>query len=104
MVKRLACSLMFFAFVATAPVWAQDTRTELIDQQIEDKSHNLQPPKREKGDRIITGLEKIFMPQPPAIRPTFGNFREDAGLAGGAAVDIPVMKTGLWTTQGAWSI
>lgn len=102
--KCIAFACLFSIWLITAEAWAQDTRTQLIEQQIEEKARDLQPPQREKGDQWITRFEKIFTPEPPAVRPTFGNFRQDAGFAGGAAFDMPLMKNGLWTTQGAWSV
>jgi hypothetical protein len=104
MSNRIALACLFSTWLIAAPAWAQETRTQLIEQQIEEKAQDLQPPQRDKGDQWITRFEKLFTPEPPAIRPTFGNFRQDAGFAGGAAFDMPLMKTGLWTTQGAWSV
>ncbi|HSU88934.1 MAG TPA: hypothetical protein VLL56_08865, partial [Terriglobia bacterium] len=68
--KRIA----FVCFVVTCIIapsgWAQDTRIQVIEQQIAEKAQNLQPPQREKGDQWITRFEKTFTPVPPGIRPT----------------------------------
>jgi hypothetical protein len=102
--KRIALVCFVVTCIIAPSARAQDTRIQVIEQQIAEKARNLQPPQREKGDQWITRFEKTFTPVPPGIRPSFGNFRQDAGFAGGAAFDMPLMKTGLWTTQGAWSV
>ena len=84
--------------------FAQNTRSEEIQQKIAAKEASLQPPQREAGDVIVSDFERIFMPQPPSLRLSLGDFRPGAGLAAGAAYDIPVMGTGLWTSEAAWSV
>jgi hypothetical protein len=51
------------------PAFAQETRIEQLEQAKRAKTASLQPKEREKGDVIITKLEHIFMPTPPAISP-----------------------------------
>lgn len=85
------------------PAFAQETRTEQIDQAKTAKADTLRPEEREKGDVIITKLEHIFMPAPPSISPTAGDFRQGAGFPLGVAFTMPAMRTGLWRTEAAWS-
>jgi hypothetical protein len=88
---------------ATVPAPAQ-TRTEQMEQEKLDKAAQLQPPVRERGDAVITRLENLFAPPPPAIRLNFGDFRPGAGLAIGPAFVAPLGNRGLWTTAGAVSL
>jgi hypothetical protein len=85
------------------PAFAQETRTEQLEQAKRAKAASLQPQEREKGDVIIAKLEHIFMPTPPAISPTAGDFRQGAGFPLGIAFTMPAMRTGLWRTEAAWS-
>jgi hypothetical protein len=98
------CAAFTLSCLVTLNTFAQDTRAQQIESEKIRKAAAIQPEQREKGDRIITRLEHLFTPEPPDIRPTVGNFVQGAGFALGAAVDIPVAETGLWTTQAAWSV
>jgi hypothetical protein len=83
---------------------SQTTRTEEIEQQKDEKATQVGVPARESGDRLVTTLEHIFMPDPPSIRPTFADFRPGAGFALGAESVVPVGQRGTWSTSTAWSV
>lgn len=104
MTKRIATAIVLGACLVTAQAFAQTTRTESIIQEKDEKAANLQPEEREKGDVIVTKLEHVFNPPPPAVRPTLGNFRPGAGLAAGVEYAAPAGDGALWTTSAAWSI
>jgi surface antigen Omp85-like protein len=96
----VALVILLFAL----PALAQQTRTEQIEQEKLAKATALQPEQREKGDEIIAKLEHIFAPEPPAVTPTAGDFRQGAGFPFGVAFTMPAMKRGLWRTEAAWSV
>jgi len=102
--KRICASLFLASCLFSSQVFAQETRTEQIEQEKAAKAADLHPEQREKGDVIITKLERIFSPEPPAIKPTAGDFRQGAGFPAGVAVTVPALDTGLWTTEAAWSV
>lgn len=95
-------------FVATVTLTASaastQTRTEEIEQQKDDKAAQLQAPTREAGDLLVTTLEHIFTPEPPSIRPTFGDFRPGAGFALGVESVVPLQERGTWSASTAWSV
>ena len=103
MLKSVSIALVLSSCFVTMRAFAQTTRSEQIEQEKSVKAENVQPEEREKGDVIITKLEHLFAPQPPAIRLTAGDFRPGAGFASGLAYATPV-RGALWTTKGAWSI
>jgi hypothetical protein len=90
--------------VLAFPAFAQETRTEQLEQAKTAKAAMLHPEERERGDVIVTKLEHIFMPEPPAITPTAGDFRQGAGFPFGVAFTMPAMRTGLWRTEAAYSV
>jgi hypothetical protein len=103
--KRYVCaSLILGIGLFPLHAFAQETRTGQIEQEKAEKAAALHPERRDKGDVIITRLEHLFMPEPPALSPTVGDFRQGAGFAAGLAFAMPAMKTGLWRTEGAWSV
>jgi hypothetical protein len=95
--------LILSACFIAEQAFAQETRNETILKEKAEKAAAVEPERREKGDRIVTKLERLFMPQPPALRLTAGNFRPGAGFALGAAYAAPLGR-GLWDTQVAWSV
>lgn len=99
-----AVAMSTILLAASAPAFAQETRTEQIEQAKSDKATQVRPPVREQGDLVITKLENFFMPAPPAVRLTFGDFRPGAGFALGATFEAPVGERGLWTSTGAVSL
>ena len=101
---RSIVTALTLALTLTSSAFAQSTRTDQIETQKEDKATDLQPPTREKGDVVVTKLENVFMPAPPAVRPNFGDFRPGAGFALGAGYEMPVGERGLWTGSGALSV
>jgi hypothetical protein len=102
--NRRLCLVFMLSTSLTFPLFAQETRTGQIEQEKTAKASALHPEEREKGDVIITKLEHIFMPEPPAISPTAGDFRQGAGFPFGVAFTMPAMRTGLWRTEAAWSV
>jgi hypothetical protein len=84
--------------------WAQTTRTEQIEKEKADKAAKTRPQIREKGDIIITKIEHILAPEPPAVKVSFGGVRPGASLAPGVAYVTPVGGRALWTTSAVWSI
>ena len=103
MLKSVSIALVLSSCFVTMRAFAQTTRSEQIEQEKSVKAENVQPEEREKADVIITKLEHLFAPQPPAIRFTLGDFRPGAGFASGLAYATPV-RGALWTTKGAWSM
>jgi hypothetical protein len=103
MLTRVSIALALSSCFVTTQALAQTTRTEQIEQEKSVKAANVQPEEREKGDVLITKLEHLFAPQPPAIRLTLGDFRPGAGFAAGLAYATPV-RSALWTTSAAWSV
>ena len=99
-----AVAMSTILLAVSAPAFAQETRTEQIEQTKSDKAAQLRPPVRERGDLDITKVENLFMPAPPAVRFTFGDFRPGAGFALGATYGAPVGERGLWTSTGALSL
>ena len=99
--------MRFVAFVlgvylSILQAFAQETRTEEIEQEKAAKAATIQPTNEEQN--IISRIGSFFMREPPAVRLTLGDFRPAAGLPAGVAYLMPVMQTGLWTTKGAWSL
>ena len=76
-----AVAMSTILLAVSAPAFAQETRTEQIEQTKSDKAAQVRPPVRERGDLVITKVENFFMPAPPAVRLTFGDFRPGAGFA-----------------------
>jgi hypothetical protein len=101
--RSLCASFLLSTFLFSLPAFGQETRTEQIEQEKTAKAAAIRPPERDKGDVIITRLEHIFMPEPPAFSPTAGDFRQGAGFPVGIAFTMPAMRTGLWRTEAAWS-
>lgn len=101
---RFVAVLSLSASLADGHAWAQTTRIGQIDAEKAAKAANVQPEAREKGDRLITMLEHVFMPPPPAVRLTLGHFRPGAGLAAGLEYTRPVGDGGLWNAAAAWSV
>jgi hypothetical protein len=101
---RIPATLAVITCLTASHALAQTTRTEEIEQDKAARSADVQPEAREKGDVIVTKLEHLLMPEPPAIRVSLGDFRPGAGLAAGVAYAAPVGKRALWTTTTAWSI
>lgn len=102
---RSGVTAVFVAAVTlTASAASTQTRTEEIEQQKDDKAAQLQPPTREAGDLLVTKLEHIFEPEPPSIRPTFGDFRPGAGFALGVESVVPLKERGTWSASTAWSV
>jgi hypothetical protein len=105
MPNAFVASVAVSALVGLAvPGYAQTTRTGQLERDKTEKAAELQPPARETGDLVIAKLEHVFMPSPPAVHLTFGDFRPGAGPALGAVYAAPVGERGLWTTTGALSI
>jgi hypothetical protein len=92
------------AILTGATASAQTTRTEEIEEQKDAKAAVVQPPTREAGDRLVTGLEQVFLPEPPSISPTFGDFRPGAGFAVGIQSVVPVGERGTWRSATALSV
>lgn len=101
--KRLLLAVCLSAWFIATPAFAQDTRAEQLEQEKIAKAANVQPEQREAGDLIITRLQQLFMPAPPAWRLTAGDFRPSAGFGAGVAYVAPLGHA-LWTTKAAWSI
>jgi hypothetical protein len=99
----IATGLVLSACIVAGQAFAQATRSEAILKEKAEKAAAVEPERREKGDVIVTKLELLFMPEPPALRLTAGDFRPGAGLAAGVAYAMPVGR-GLWETKAAWSI
>src|SRR5439155_10626322 len=102
--KQVCLALLLGICVWTPQASAQETRSEQIEQEVAAKAASLSPEDREKGDTITTSAERLFMPRPPAVRLTVGDFRPGAGLSAGVAYAMPAMPRGLWSTKAAWSI
>jgi hypothetical protein len=98
------CLFATLCFLTYANAFAQSTRIEAIEQEKAEKAMAVGPEQREKGDVIVTKLENLLSPQPPAWRLTFGDFRPGAGFAAGVGYAAPVGGRGLWDTKAAWSI
>jgi hypothetical protein len=81
----------------------QTTRTEAIDDQKAAKAATIEPVAREPGDVIITRLENLFTPEPPAVQLTFGDFRPGAGLGLGLGYAMRAGDRGIWRTAAAYS-
>lgn len=96
--------LLSSCLLMTVRAFAQSTRTEAIEEEKAAKAAALEPERREKGDVIVSKVENLFMPEPPAVRLTTGDFRPGAGLGAGVGYAAPVAERGLWDTQAAWSI
>jgi hypothetical protein len=90
--------------LTSASGWAQTTRTEQVEKEKADKAARVGPQLREKGDIALTKFERIFLPEPPAVKVSFGGVRANGGLAPSVAYVAPVGGRALWTTKGAWSI
>jgi hypothetical protein len=102
-VKTKLIARTLFAFLLAFPAFGQETRTEEMEEAKTAKAAMIHTEDREKGDVIITRLEHIFMPAPPAFSPTAGDFRQGAGFPLGVAFTMPAMRSGLWKTEAAWS-
>src|SRR5262245_26968953 len=83
---------------------AQSTRTEEIEHEKTAKAASVQPSQREPTDDVLSMVQRVFAPEPPALKLTFGGFRPGAGLAPGVAWMMPAAGWGLWTTRAAWSV
>lgn len=92
------------ALVTASSASAQSTRTEEIEHEKSEKAATLQPPQRETADNVVSTIQHLFAPEPPALKLSFGGFRPGAGLAPGVAWVMPTAKRGLWTTKAAWSV
>ncbi|MCC7175440.1 MAG: hypothetical protein IT159_09615 [Bryobacterales bacterium] len=101
--RRISTGLALSVCLAAAHGLAQTSRTDRILQDKAAKAAGVKPEERERGDVIITRLERFFFPEPPALRLTLGDFRAGAGLGGGAAYAVPAGRA-LWTTRAAWSV
>lgn len=101
--QKILTILVISAAVIASQALGQNSRLEQIERKKAVKAASVSPEQRETGDRIITKAQRFFMPEPPAVRLTFGNFRPGAGLAAGLAYSTPVGRA-LWTTTTAWSI
>ncbi len=101
--RDISIAVALHIVLGAALASAQTTRTEVILQEKAAKATSVRPEKREKGDVIITKVERFFMPEPPAVRLTLGDFRAGAGFAAGVAYDAPVGRS-LWTGKVAWSV
>jgi surface antigen Omp85-like protein len=100
----IAAALSMSVWLTASHTSAQTTRTEQINDEKAAKAVEVQPEAREKGDLFVTKLQNLFMPAPPALRLTLGDFRPAAGLAAGVSYVMPVGERGLWSTSTAWSI
>jgi hypothetical protein len=97
-------TVLTIGLLTSASGWAQTTRTEQIEEEKADKAARVGPQLREKGDIVLTKVERILLPEPPAVKVSFGGVRADGGLAPGVAYVAPIGGRALWTTKGAWSI
>ncbi len=97
-------ALWLIAWLMAPRAWAQATRAEQISDEKAAKAADVKPETREKGDVIITELEHILLPAPPAIRLHFGDFRPGGGFALGVGYEMPVGERGLWDVSAAWSV
>ena len=98
-----ACIAFVMAFqLSIRPAFAQETRTEQIEEEKAAKAASVQPASPET--HMVSRIASFFLRQPPSVRLTLGDFRPAAGFAVGAAYLMPVVQTGLWTTKGAWSV
>lgn len=105
MTGSIISSLASIAVLLIAcPSHAQASRLDQIEAAKADKAARTQPPEREIGDVVVTRVADVFMPEPPAARLTFGDFRPGAGIALGATYEAPVGDRGLWTGTGAVSL
>jgi hypothetical protein len=104
MSRSTGTAVALAVILTAATAFAQATRTEDIEQQKDAKAAVVQPPTREAGDRVVTTLEHIFLPEPPSIGPTFGDFRPGAGFAVGVQSVVPVGERGTWRTATALSV
>lgn len=105
MTKSIVMSVVMGLLLGAAlPANAQTTRTESVEQDKSAKAAEVAPPTRETGDILITKLDHLFMPEPPAVRLNFGDFRPGAGFAMGATYVAPVGERGLWSAGGALSV
>jgi hypothetical protein len=91
------------ALLTAAVSSAQSTRLEKIDEEKSAKAASVRPEARETGDVILTRLERVVSPEPPALKLTFGGFRPGAGFAPGVAWVMPVAGHALSTTRAVWS-
>lgn len=90
------------ALAATAA--SGQTRAEEIERQKAEKAAQVRAPEREQSDRIISALERYFLPAPPYVRPAVGGFRPGAGLNLGAEVAVPAGNHALLTAGGGLSV
>lgn len=104
LMSRSSVAFVIAVAIVTASPASSQARSDEIEQQKDDKAAVIEPPTRENGDRIVTALEHVFVPEPPSIAPTFGDFRPGAGLAFGVASVVPVGERGTWRTSTAWSL
>ena len=104
MPRCTAVALLLSVSLTGSLASAQTTRAEQITNEKAAKAADVRPDAREKGDLNVARLERLFMPAPPAIRLTFGDFQPDAGFAIGVGYAIPAGERGLWSTSAAWSI
>ena len=103
--RNIATAIALSAvFVTASPASAQSTRTEEIEHEKSAKAATVQPPQRETADTLISTAQRLFAPDPPALKLSFGGFRPGAGLAPGVAWMMPAARRGLWTTKAAWSV
>jgi hypothetical protein len=102
--SSVTAAILASAMLTSSTAFSQATRSEEIEQQKDEKADHLQPQARELGDLLVTKLEQIFAPDPPSIRPTFGDFRPGAGFAVGVESNLPIGERGTWRTSTAWSV
>ena len=59
-----AVAMSAILLAVSAPAFAQETRTEQIEQTKSDKAAQVRPPVRERGDLVITKVENYSGQRP----------------------------------------
>jgi hypothetical protein len=100
------CALLAAALLAVSAgaAMAQETRTEEITKQQEEKAKAAAPYKPRAYERILNQLEANYVSPPSGIFPYFGSVYPGGGLTLGAGYRRFFAKESVWQIAGLYSI
>src|SRR5689334_22337175 len=89
-------------FALAAPVFAQDTRAEVIAGQ--QAAKDVRPYEPSKGERIFLAVKRELIDTPSGLYPLFGSVYAGGGLAMGGGYRKYYGDRTFWDVKGLWSI